>query len=69
MMRWIVGSSLTFRFLVLGVAVALLVFRTEQLRKMPVDVFPEFAPPKVEIQTQGLGMTAAEVSASRRRLG
>ena len=24
---------------------------------MPVDVFPEFAPPKVEIQTEGLGMT------------
>ena len=28
---------------------------------MPVDVFPEFAPPKVEIQTQGPGMTAAEI--------
>ncbi len=61
MMRWIVGSSLTFRFLVLAIAAALLVFGTGQLRKMPVDVFPEFAPPKVEIQTQGPGMTAAEV--------
>src|SRR5258708_4523918 len=28
---------------------------------MPVDVFPEFAPPKVEIQTEGPGMTATEV--------
>ena len=28
---------------------------------MPVDVFPEFAPPLVEIQTEGIGMTAAEV--------
>ncbi len=61
MMRWIVGSSLTFRFLVLAISAALLVFGTEQLRKMPVDVFPEFAPPKVEIQTQGPGMTAAEI--------
>ncbi len=45
----------------LTIAAALLVFGTAQLRKMPVDVFPEFAPPKVEIQTQGPGMTAAEV--------
>src|SRR5438046_9721432 len=28
---------------------------------MPVDVCPEFAPPLVEIQTEGIGMTAAEV--------
>src|SRR5213596_4204016 len=61
MFTWIIGSSLKFRFLVLGIGAALLVFGTEQLRKMPVDVFPEFAPPKVEIQTEGPGMTATEV--------
>ncbi len=61
MFRWIIGASLKFRFLVLGIAAALLVFGTQQLRKMPVDVFPEFAPPKVEIQTEGPGMTATEV--------
>lgn len=61
MFRWIIGSSLKFRFLVLAAAAALVVFGTQQLRKMPVDVFPEFAPPKVEIQTEGIGMTAAEV--------
>ncbi len=61
MFGWIIGSSLKFRFLVVAIAAALLVFGTEQLRKMPVDVFPEFAPPKVEIQTEGPGMTAVEV--------
>lgn len=61
MFRWIIGSSLKFRFLVLAAAAALLVFGTGQLRKMPVDVFPEFAPPKVEIQTEGPGMTSTEV--------
>ena len=61
MFTWIIGSSLKFRFLVLGIGAALLVFGTQQLRKMPVDVFPEFAPPKVEIQTEGPGMTATEV--------
>jgi CzcA family heavy metal efflux pump len=28
---------------------------------MPVDVFPEFAPPRVEVQTEGMGMSSAEV--------
>ncbi len=28
---------------------------------MPVDVFPEFAPPRVEIQTPSLGLSAEEV--------
>ena len=61
MFSWIVGSSLKFRFLVVAVAVALLVFGSQQLRDMPLDVFPEFAPPKVVIQTEGPGMTSAEV--------
>jgi len=61
MFRWLIGSSLKLRFLVLASAAALLVFGTAQLRDTPVDVFPEFAPPKVEIQTEGPGMTATEV--------
>lgn len=61
MFGWIIGSSLRFRFLVMAIAATLLIFGTQQLRQMPVDVFPEFAPPKVEIQTEGPGMTANEV--------
>src|SRR5947199_2497377 len=61
MMRWIVGSSLKFRFLVIAVAVALMYFGIAQVQRMPVDVFPEFAPPLVEVQTICLGLTAVEV--------
>lgn len=61
MFRWIIGSSIKFRFLVVAFAAALVAFGSQQIRKMPVDVFPEFAPPKVEIQTEGVGMTATEV--------
>ena len=61
MFRWIIGSSLQFRFLVLGVAAALVVFGTAQVKKMPVDVFPEFAPPVVQVQTEALGLSAEEV--------
>jgi CzcA family heavy metal efflux pump len=63
MMRWIVGSSLRFRYLVVGLAVAMMVFGGGLLRAMPVDVFPEFAPPKVEVQTLCIGLSAADVEA------
>ena len=61
MFRWVIGSSLKFRFLVLGVAAALVVFGALQLRKTPVDVFPEFAPTVVEVQTEAIGLSAEEV--------
>jgi CzcA family heavy metal efflux pump len=61
MFRWIVGSSLKFRYLVIAIAAGLIYFGIGQLRNMPVDVFPEFAPPMVEIQTISLGLSAEEV--------
>ena len=61
MFSWIISSSLKYRFLVIFAAAALIVFGTEELRRMPIDVFPEFAPPKVEVQTEGMGMTSAEI--------
>jgi Cu/Ag efflux pump CusA len=39
----------------------MMLFGIGALRKMPVDVFPEFAPPRVQIQTACLGLTASEV--------
>ena len=60
-MRWIIGTSLRFRLLVVALAAGLLALGFIQLRKMPVDVFPEFAPPRVEIQTACLGLSAGEV--------
>jgi CzcA family heavy metal efflux pump len=61
MIRWIVGSSLKFRFLVVAAASAMMFLGVGQLRHTAVDVFPEFAPPRVEIQTACLGLSAAEV--------
>jgi CzcA family heavy metal efflux pump len=61
MLRWLVGSSLKFRFLVVAAASALMFFGVQQLQHTSIDVFPEFAPPKVEIQTPALGLSATEV--------
>ncbi len=60
-MRWIVGTSLKFRYLVVAAGVAMMVFGAGALRDSPVDVFPEFAQPKVEVQTYSLGLSAEEV--------
>lgn len=61
MMRWIVGTSMKFRFLVLAGALGLMTLGFVQLPNTPVDAFPEFAPPRVEIQTPCLGLSPAEV--------
>jgi Cu/Ag efflux pump CusA len=60
-MRALVGWSMRFRHLVVLVAAGLLVVGAMQLRDMSADVLPEFTPPYVEVQTEALGLSAAEV--------
>jgi CzcA family heavy metal efflux pump len=61
MIRGIVASSMRFRLLVLALAAALMIFGYWRLPSMAVDTVPEFTPPYVEIQTEALGLSAAEV--------
>ena len=60
-MRWIVSRSLHFRWLMVFAAVALMVFGIARIPSAQVDVFPEFAPPRIEIQTIALGNSSNEV--------
>jgi CzcA family heavy metal efflux pump len=60
-MRWVVSRSLRFRWLVLFAATAMMAYGISQIPSARVDVFPEFAPPRVEIQTIALGNSSAEV--------
>src|SRR3712207_2698238 len=60
-MRWIVGKSLRFRWLVIFAAASMMVLGIAQIPSAKVDVFPEFAPPRVEIQTIALGNSSNEV--------
>src|SRR6187551_1746985 len=61
MIRSIVGASLRFRLLVLGIAAGIMIVGITQLRDAPTDVLPEFTPPYVEVQTEALGLSAEEV--------
>ncbi len=61
LMRLIVSSSLRFRYLVVAAAVGMMVFGILQVQNMRVDVFPEFAPPQIEIQTICTGLSTSDV--------
>jgi CzcA family heavy metal efflux pump len=60
-LRWIIGTSLRFRLLVVGLAAGVLAVGIVQLRDAPTDVLPEFAPPYAEVQTEAPGLSAQEV--------
>ena len=60
-MRAILFLSLRFRYLVIAGAVALMFFGVQTLGHQKVDVFPEFAPITVEIQTEASGLSPSEV--------
>ena len=60
-MRWLVRTSLQLRLVVVALAAVLLVAGFRTIPTTPLDVFPEFAPPLVEIQTEGPGLSTAEV--------
>ena len=61
LMRWIVGTSLNYRFLVVAIGALLMVFGIATLPSTRVDAFPEFAPPRVVIQTACLGLSTSDV--------
>ncbi len=60
-MRWLVSVALEFRVAVAALAIVLMAGGLARVRQAPLDVFPEFAPPLVEIQTEGPGLATGEV--------
>lgn len=61
MMQWLVSTSLHYRVIVIALAVVLMVVGVRTAEHTPMDVFPEFAPPLVEIQTEAPGLSTEEV--------
>jgi CzcA family heavy metal efflux pump len=62
-MRWLVAVSLRNRVVVVALAALLVVAAFRTLRTTPLDVFPEFAPPLVEVQTEAPGLSTNDVEA------
>ena len=63
MMAWLVSLSLRHRIIVVALAAIAVVVSWRTLRTTPLDVFPEFAPPLVEVQTEAPGLSTIEVEA------
>jgi CzcA family heavy metal efflux pump len=60
-LRWLVSLSLRHAVVVCVVTVIATVAGARAIRSVPFDVFPEFAPPLVEVQTEAPGLSALEV--------
>lgn len=60
-MSWLVELALRLRVAVLALSVLLNVVGVRLVPEMPLDVFPEFAPPYIEIRTEAPELSAAEV--------
>ena len=60
-MNWLITTALRLRLLVLALAAVLVLLGIRAVRTTPLDVFPEFAPPRVEIQTEAPGLSTEEV--------
>src|SRR3984893_5035965 len=61
MINRIIRWSLQNRLVVLVLAAAVIVFGVRAARETPLDVFPDFAPPQVVIQTEARGLAPEEV--------
>jgi Cu/Ag efflux pump CusA len=61
MIRRVIAASLRLRVLVIAAAAVVMIVGIGRMRRMPVGVLPEFAPPYIEIQTEVLGLSANEV--------
>ncbi len=61
MLKFIVKSAMGMRVLVVAMALAVLFLGFDATRNAPLDVFPEFAPPLVEVQTEAPGLSTEEV--------
>src|SRR5215813_5701789 len=61
LMRSIISASLRFRYLVVAAAAGMMILGITSFPKMHVDVFPEFAPPRVLIQTACVGPSTSDV--------
>jgi CzcA family heavy metal efflux pump len=63
MLTGLVRGSIRHRGVVVGLAVALVVYGAGVVADSRLDVFPEFAPPQVSIQTEAPGLSPGQVEA------
>ncbi|MGP1717576.1 MAG: efflux RND transporter permease subunit [Methylophilus sp.] len=63
MFKKIITFAVQARVVVLALSILLVIIGAQHVAQAPLDVFPEFAPPKIEIQTEAQGLSTEEVEA------
>ena len=61
MLRWLVETAIRLRVLVAAACVVLVVYGAYRIAQAGLDIFPEFAPKAVIVQTEAPGMTTEQV--------
>ncbi len=61
MLSRLISSSIRGRIVVLALCGLLIAYGLRTVQSAPLDVFPEFAPPKIEVQTEAPGLSTDEV--------
>lgn len=62
-MRTLIATALSVRWVVVALSALLLIAGWQVIKTTPLDVFPEFSPILVEIQTEAPGLSTTEVEA------
>ena len=63
MLNWLVSHSLRFRGVVIALACLVVGYGLWIASRTKLDVFPEFAPPMVVVQTEAPGLSPEQVEA------
>jgi Cu/Ag efflux pump CusA len=63
LLKWVVARSLRHCGVVVALACLVAVYGVHVASGVKIDVFPEFAPPRIVIQTEAPGLSAEEVEA------
>ncbi|WP_107668740.1 efflux RND transporter permease subunit [Cyanothece sp. BG0011] len=63
LLNQIIKSSISQRWLIVIGAILITLWGVFNITQMPLDVFPEFAPPQVDVQTEVPGLAPEEIEA------
>nr|WP_318701185.1 MULTISPECIES: efflux RND transporter permease subunit [unclassified Roseofilum] len=61
LLNTILKNSIAQRWLIVVSAILIAIWGIFSISQMPLDVFPAFAPPQVDIQTEAPGLAPEEI--------
>ena len=60
-MKFLIETALRLRWIVVVFSILLMIVGMQMVKNTPMDVFPEFSPLLVEVQTEASGLSTTEI--------